>query len=138
MLVALGAAAAMDQKAMRIPNVLLVIAAIFGAVAADAANVHVASLAGAGVAAAPLLLIHVLDPSALGFGDVKFAGTSGLVVGAIAWPVAVLVPLVALVSVTLARIAGSRKRRPFGPFLMISTSMALIAAAAFSAVGALA
>ena len=80
--------------------------ALFGAVAADVTNAGLASLTGAGIAAARLLLIHLLDPGAIGFGDVKFAAASGLVVAAIAWPAAILVPLVGFVGVAIARIAG--------------------------------
>ena len=78
-LASLGVAAGVDLRSMRIPNSLLVIAALFGAVAADVTNAGLGPLAGAGIAAVPLLLIHLLDPGAIGFGDVKFAAASGVV-----------------------------------------------------------
>jgi len=131
-LTSLGVAAGIDLRSMRIPNSLLVIAALFGAVAADVTNAVLAPLAGAGIAAAPLLLIHLLDPRAIGFGDVKFAAASGVVVAAIAWPAAILVPLLGFVGVAIVRIVSPRRRRPFGPYLMIATSVAVVAAALIS------
>jgi len=131
-LTSLGVAAGVDFRSMRIPNSLLVVAAVFGAVAADVTNAGLAPLAGAGIAAAPLLLIHLLDPEAIGFGDVKFAVASGVVVGAIAWPVAIVVPLVGFVGVAIARIVSPRLPRPFGPYLMVATTAAVVAAAFIS------
>ena len=136
-LVALGVAAAIDHCTMRIPNMLLFIAAMFGAVATDATNAGLAPVAGAGVAAAPLALIHLLDPRALGFGDVKFAATSGLIVGALAWPAATLVPLLGLISVAIVRVAGRRQPRAFGQYLMAATLVALATAATLSTSGAI-
>ena len=131
-LASLGVAAGVDLRSMRIPNSLLVVAALFGAVAADVTNAGLAPLAGAGIAAAPLLLIHLLDPGAIGFGDVKFAAASGVVVAAIAWPVAIMVPLVGFVGVAIVRIVTPRRPRPFGPYLMVATTVAVIAASFIS------
>ncbi len=131
-LASLGVAAGVDLRSMRIPNSLLVVAALFGAVAADVTNAGLGPLAGAGIAAVPLLLIHLLDPGAIGFGDVKFAAASGVVVAAIAWPVAIMVPLVGFVGVAIVRIVTPRRPQPFGPYLMVATTVAVVAASLIS------
>ncbi|MFN3256257.1 MAG: GNAT family N-acetyltransferase [Ilumatobacter sp.] len=131
-LMSLGVAAGADLRSMRIPNSLLVVAVLFGAVAADVTNAGLGPLAGAGIAAVPLLLIHLLDPGAIGFGDVKFAAVSGAVVAAIAWSVAIMVPLVGFIGVAVVRIATPRRPQPFGPYLMVATTVAVIAASFIS------
>lgn len=131
-LTSLGVAAGADLRSMRIPNSLVLLAVVFGVVAADAANAGLGPLAGAGIAAVPLLLIHLLDPGAIGFGDVKFAAAAGAVVSAIAWPAAVMVPLVGFVGVAIVRIVVPRRPQPFGPYLMVATTVAIIAASLIS------
>lgn len=121
----LALAAAADHATLRIPNAIVVAALLFALVAIDVADAGAAPLVGAGVAALPLLLIHLLDPAALGFGDVKFAVAAGLVVGSVAWPAAVVVPLVGLAGVLVARVARPGVARPFGPYLFVATIVAL-------------
>lgn len=120
-LAALGTAAWIDARSLRLPNSLVVVAGVLGVVAIDAADGGVGSLLGAVVALSPLLLVHLVDPRAIGFGDVKYAAAAGLVVGAVAWPAAVGVPLVALVSVCVARLLTGVRRRAFGPHLFAAT-----------------
>ncbi|MEL6894245.1 MAG: hypothetical protein AAFP84_21820, partial [Actinomycetota bacterium] len=82
-----------------------------------------------------LLLIHLADPTALGFGDVKFAAVSGGLIASIAWSAAALVPLVALVFAAARRLGGHRDARPFAPDLMLATTVGLIAATALRSTG---
>ncbi len=122
-------AAAVDLRSGRIPNSLVLLAALAGAVACDAANSGAGpAVAGAAMAAIPLLLIHLLDPNALGFGDVKLAAAGGLVVAAISWPAAIVVPLLALGVALGDRLVRPVGPRAFGPSLVFATAGALVAA----------
>ena len=127
-LAALGSAALIDRRSGRLPNALLASAAAFGVVACDAADTGAAAILGATVAATPLLIMHLAEPSALGFGDVKFAASAGVVVAAQHWPSAVGVPLVALLIAAVSRFAGGQRERPLGPALLVGTSVAVVAA----------
>lgn len=127
-LVALGCAALIDRRSGRLPNALLAPAAAFGVVACDAADTGAAAILGATVAATPLLIMHLAEPSALGFGDVKFAASAGVVVAAQHWPSAVGVPLVALLIAAVSRFAGGQRERPLGPALLVGTAVAVVAA----------
>lgn len=127
-LVALAHAALIDRQSGRLPNALLASATAFGVVACDAADTGAAAILGATVAAAPLLIMHLAEPSALGFGDVKFAASAGVVVAAQHWPSAVGVPLVALLIAVVSRFAGGQRERPLGPALLVGTSVAVVAA----------
>lgn len=127
-LVALAYAALIDRRSGRLPNALLALAAAFGAVACDAADTGAAAILGATVAATPLLIMHLAEPSALGFGDVKFAASAGVVVAAQHWPWAVGVPLVALLIAAVGRFAGGQRERPLGPALLVGASVAVVAA----------
>jgi leader peptidase (prepilin peptidase) / N-methyltransferase len=81
-------------------------------------------LAGATLAFSLLLLIHLIQPSGMGFGDVRLAGLIGLNVGWLGLArvgVAllggfVLGSVVGLGLMVLGR-AGRKSRIPFGPFL---------------------
>ncbi len=127
-LVALAYAALIDRRSGRLPNALLASATAFGVVACDAADTGAAAILGATVAATPLLIMHLAEPSALGFGDVKFAASAGVVVAAQHWPSAVGVPLVALLIAAVSRFAGGQRERPLGPALLVGTAVAVVAA----------
>ena len=49
-----------------------------------------AALAGAAVLAVPLLLVHLVSPAGLGFGDVKYGALIGAGVGVATGPAAVV------------------------------------------------
>ena len=127
-LIALAYAALIDRRSGRLPNALLASATAFGVVACDAADMGAAAILGATVAATPLLIMHLAEPSALGFGDVKFAASAGVVVAAQNWPSAVGVPLVALLIAAVRRFADGRRPRPLGPALLVGAAVAVVAA----------
>ncbi len=131
------AASLVDRREGRIPNELLLLGALFAFVACDSSDRVVASVLGGLVAATPLLLIHLGDPTALGFGDVKFGAVSGGLIASVAWSAAVLVPLVALAVAAVRRLGGNRVARPFAPDLMLATNVALLAATALRTTGGL-
>ncbi len=128
-------AAVVDRRIGRIPNVLVVHGAVFALVACDAVDSAQAWLIGAGLAAVPLLLMHLLDPAALGFGDVKLAAAGGVLVSVVAWPAATLVPLLALIAALARRVVRPRERRAFGPDLVVATFVVLAATGLFPMTG---
>lgn len=127
-LVALAFAALVDRRSGRLPNALVAAAAGLGAVACDAADTGAAAILGVTVAATPLLIMHLAASSALGFGDVKFAASAGIVVAAQHWPSAVSVPLLALLIALASRFAGRQRERPFGPALLVGAAVAVAVA----------
>ncbi|AYY13445.1 prepilin peptidase [Actinobacteria bacterium YIM 96077] len=88
--------------------------------------------AGAVAAVAFYLVLALLRPSDLGLGDVKLAGTIGLLLGWISWPVLifgifagfVVGALVGVVLLVLGR-AGRRSAIPFGPAMLVGALIAV-------------
>ncbi|MEX2628055.1 MAG: prepilin peptidase, partial [Ilumatobacteraceae bacterium] len=121
-------AAVVDVRERRLPDrivlaasVLVAVAAVLGATssAGFAAVLHVG--AGVALAATPVGVVHLADPGAMGFGDVKTAAVLGGAVGLVD-------PRLALVAVSVAAGAAAAtaaaRRLPsiaFGPFLVLST-----------------
>ncbi|WP_419947073.1 prepilin peptidase [Candidatus Poriferisodalis sp.] len=95
------------------------------------------ALAGALVGSAPVLLIHLLHPPSMGFGDVRFCVLNGLVCGWWGWHVALLGVTASFLAalpeavVMMAR-QGIRASRPLGPYLALGTAAAAIWSAATS------
>lgn len=124
-----------DMREHRLPNRLVASAALFGAalVAATAPLGGEPSigglLLGALLMSGPLLLMHLLSPASMGFGDVKLAVVLGAAVGLVN-------PLLALAALTIgcagAAIFGVARRRrtiAFGPALALGAAGALLLAA---------
>jgi leader peptidase (prepilin peptidase) / N-methyltransferase len=137
---ALGIAlAAIDLEVRRLPNVLVlpaypVIAALLGfaAVVQDAWW----SLARAGLGAIALFafffLVATLSPGGMGFGDVKWAGVVGMVLGYLSWGALVIgafagffLGAVVGVLVMATGSGGGRTALPFGPFMVAGALAAL-------------
>ena len=92
-------------------------------------------LLGAAVMAGPILLLHLVSPASMGFGDVKAAVVLGAAVGSVDWKLAVAgLTLAAGLAATIG-IVGRMRTIPFGPFLVIGSALAL-AADAFTSMGA--
>lgn len=127
---ALAVAATIDRRVLRLPNVLtlpaLVLATAAGAVAGHASS----AVVGALVSAAPFLVVHLVDPAGLGFGDVKCAAAAGALTGAV---VPTLGPLVGVIAVLLAVIALRLRRHDgslaLGPAIVLGASAGLLLAA---------
>jgi Flp pilus assembly protein protease CpaA len=128
----LGRAAESDQATHRIPNRLLVAAAI-ALLAAAAASGQAALWTSGAVAGAwllTLLVLHAADPR-LGFGDVKLGGVLGAMIGlachAIGWdvPHALFTSSAAFVTGAVATLVAATGRGPdrpvpFAPGLVIA------------------
>ncbi|MEU4150323.1 A24 family peptidase [Streptomyces sp. NPDC026659] len=82
------------------------------------------------------LALHLLNPSGMGFGDVKLAPALGAALGWYGWPTLMLGTLAAFASgalygLTLVafRKADRKSTIPFGPFLLTGTFLGLLAGA---------
>jgi leader peptidase (prepilin peptidase)/N-methyltransferase len=134
--------ARVDLLVFRLPDVLtLPVLAATAALLGLAALLpsHDGSWLRALVAAAALgaiyLLMFLVNPAGMGFGDVKLAPTLGLALGWYGWPAVFTGTFAGLLlgALTgLALIASRRATRrtaiPFGPFMLIGTLGALLAA----------
>ena len=132
-------AAAIDLRWHRLPDRLtLPGAAAVGAATVVAAAIErdtaivVRAVAGAAVVSGLLLVIHLVSPRGMGFGDVKLGLALGLALGATAIASAFVALLVAMVTGAVAGLvllAWHRDRRrafAFGPCLGFGTVVALL------------
>ena len=76
-------------------------------------------LAGVPVMALPLLVVHLVTPAAMGFGDVKLAVALGAGLGVLEPKLAVLALAVASGLTLLAAACTRRSAMPFAPGLVI-------------------
>jgi leader peptidase (prepilin peptidase)/N-methyltransferase len=86
-----------------------------------------AMLVGAALFCFPFLVVHVLVPAGVGFGDVKLTAGLGLYLGWIEPTLsvaAILVATIAFVVVTVMTGAARREARPFGPALVFGAAVA--------------
>ncbi len=126
-------AAVVDVEQRRLPDawvgaglILLVVAvAVEGAIGQpiDAGNVVVGALA----MALPLLMLHLVSPTSMGFGDVKAAVVLGAAVGTIDWRLGAVALCVAALTAAVTGLLTRRHTIPFGPFLVLGAGLALLA-----------
>jgi leader peptidase (prepilin peptidase) / N-methyltransferase len=124
-----AAAAVVDWRTHRVPNLLVVLALVpvsaAGMLVADR-TVLLASIAvGAAAMALPLLLIHLFAPAAMGFGDVKLAAALGAALGVLEPRLAVPALAAACGLTLLAALWKRRSALPFAPGLVGGTTAAL-------------
>lgn len=125
---ALARASLVDIRELRLPNFWTAFALISGIAGSLVSSSGPSALLGIVVSAAPFVLLHLLDPSALGFGDVKFAAAAGAVVAIVWWPAAPVIAVVALASALAVRLVRPSGPRAFGPNLMAGTLLASLVA----------
>lgn len=127
-----------DMTERRLPNELALLAAC--AVAATAAGVTIAQgfdvgadvamsvVAGAALFGGPMLVLHLLSPGGMGFGDVKAGVMLGGAIGLIdAWSCLVGLFVGSALTAALGMV-GRRRAVPFGPGLVAGTEVALVVA----------
>lgn len=146
----LVAMSAVDLAVMRIPTRFVYATAavvVVGLVLASAVDGPTRRLAGAAIGAAAyggaLLVLHLVSPRALGFGDVRLATLIGAVVGWCAWRLdhPVLTPIQgvleagllaglmgSVVGTVLLVVRGRDKPFPFGPALAVGGVAVALAA----------
>jgi leader peptidase (prepilin peptidase)/N-methyltransferase len=122
-------AAGVDWRAHRVPTALVAAASapvVIAIVIADGVRDRLSAVAlGSFVMALPLLLIHLLAPAAMGFGDVKLAAVLGGAVGLIA-PALVVPALAVAAGLTLVLSVCTRRGAvPFAPGLVAGACAAL-------------
>jgi leader peptidase (prepilin peptidase) / N-methyltransferase len=83
-------------------------------------------VAGALAMSVPIIVLHLISPAAMGFGDVKLSIVLGSALGSVDWRLA-MVALCAAGLLGAAYGAAARRRTvPFGPFLVFGTLVTLI------------
>jgi leader peptidase (prepilin peptidase) / N-methyltransferase len=130
-----------DLRTLRLPNTLTlpaypIVALLLlvpAAVGADWTAYGRALLAGA-VVLGLFVVLHLVNPSGMGMGDVKLAGPMGALLGWVSWQATMLGVLVGFVMVAivgivmiLARRAGRKSALPFGPFMLAGAWVAILA-----------
>ena len=128
-------AAVSDVRYRRIPDRIVVGTAAAAAVLAvwvellDHVRPATGMLAGAVVAAGPLLLVHLIVPAGVGFGDVKYAAALGGVLGIVGWGAAATMVFVACLLTLVGAVVrpGWRTSAPFGACLAAGALLAVVA-----------
>ena len=128
---ALAWLAAVDLDVARLPDRILVPAAIWTALAVGVTMWITSPRAGVGAILAAALcgggfwILHLTGRGALGFGDVKLAAVIGAATALVSWS-AVLYALVAGCILTIAWAAARRQRElAFGPWLALGAVLAV-------------
>ena len=126
-----SAASLVDVRERRIPNRLVVAVAIAAAVAG--LLVHLLDgrasgglLAGAAAGGVPLLVVHLVQPAGLGFGDVKYGAAMGALIGVLDWRMAAVMLTVASPAAALSGLVVTAWRRSC-PYGLMLTGGALLA-----------
>ena len=125
--IAMVPAAAVDVDERRLPNVLVGAAAVAVILTAALVAVGEGSLGagpmaiGAGLMAAPLLVMHLVAPASMGFGDVKAATVLGAGLGTIEPQLSLVALCIASAATALVGLVGRRRDLPFGPGLVGGT-----------------
>ena len=123
-------AATVDIVEQRLPNQIIAASAlalaigfVFNSSDVLASNV----MLGLALLAGPLLLLHLLAPGSMGFGDVKMALVLGAAVGAVHWQLALVT--IALAAGATATVALLRRMNEiaFGPGLVGAAAFSLLA-----------
>jgi leader peptidase (prepilin peptidase)/N-methyltransferase len=128
-LVPATAAAIADWRTHRVPNELVGLALAPALIAVMFADEPVHMLAsvvlGMVLMALPLLIVHLIVPPAMGFGDVKLAIALGAGLGVLAPGLAVLALAVGSGLTLLAAVSTRRSTVAFAPGLVIGAAAAL-------------
>lgn len=128
----LSAAALVDVVEHRLPNALVAAAAIptvvtAGVIAPWSTRPLFAAVAGGAVVGGLLLVLHLVSPAGMGFGDVKAGTVTGAALGLLHTQVPLLA-LAAASAVTVVWGTATRQRHvPFGPGLVVGAVVAMAA-----------
>ena len=131
-------AALVDRHQQRLPDPIvglaaaLFVIAAFGAMAFGAPVNLAQAIAGLAVFTGPLLLLHLMSPASMGFGDVKAAAVIGLAIGAVHWQLALAALAVATGIAAVAGIAARADTIALGPALVVAAALALTAPNTFT------
>ena len=140
---ALLALALIDLETFLLPNkivyplgVVLMLLLGGAAVLDGTGDAYVRALLGGLAAFGFFLVVHLISPRGMGFGDVKLSFSLGVALGWISWGTVFLglflgFLLGAVVGVVLiaTKVRSRREHVPFGPFLAAGTVLAIVAGA---------
>lgn len=116
------------------PTLFLAAPLLLGAAAVDGGWSHVRTAAIGGAAGWGLLLvIHLISPAGMGFGDVRLAGLIGMMLGWLSVGhlfvglfLAFLAAAVVGVALIVVGVKGRKDKVPFGPFLAFGALLAVL------------
>ena len=122
-----------DLREMRVPNRILfpglllsILTSLIVAIQLGNLNRFSLSILGGFLSVLIFFLIHLLNPSGLGMGDVKFAGLIGLALAWISFPIGLIGLAIAFIVsgiFAIARIAIFGRQPsamiPFAPFMLV-------------------
>lgn len=138
-----GPLSVIDLRQHRLPNAytltaipaVAVLLALAAFIEQDASTFTRAIVAGIGLLLV-FLVLHIVNPSGMGLGDVKLAASMGLVLGwrswdAVLWGTALGFFAAAVVAIALlvTKRATMKSAVPFGPFMLLGTWLAIAAGA---------
>ena len=125
-------AAVVDVVERRLPNrlvgggaAIVVVTAILVWLGGDGFPVGPMAV-GAGLMAGPLLVMHLVSPTSMGFGDVKAASVLGAGLGAVEPQLALMALCVGSAVTATVGLIGRRRDLPFGPGLVGGTLMTVL------------
>jgi leader peptidase (prepilin peptidase)/N-methyltransferase len=129
-------AAVIDVEHRRLPDTW-VVAALVGLVIALAAQSAVGQMdtrpgvhgivPGAAAMALPILVLHLVSPASMGFGDVKASMVLGAALGTIDWRLGAAALCIAALTGAAAGMIARRRTIAFGPFLVFGAWLTLLA-----------
>ena len=126
-------AVVVDLHVRRLPDPLVALAAAIGLVTLVGAAVAGASssvgglVLGALAMGGPMLVLHLVSPRSLGFGDVKLGAVLGAALGAMHWQLALSALALAAGMSAVVALVGRRTTIAFGPGLLVGALLALAA-----------
>jgi leader peptidase (prepilin peptidase)/N-methyltransferase len=136
----LSPAALVDLHARRLPD-RLVAGAMIGAITATVGGSGftgggttgvlpdvTSMLAGAAAVALPLLAVHLVSPSGMGFGDVKCGAVLGACIGLVRWELALVALVLAAGLGATAGVVTRARSIAFGAALVVGGALALAGA----------
>lgn len=130
-------AAVVDVRRRRLPDVWVAaaLAALVTTLAVGSAigrptdtNPTMSAMLGGAVAMAlPVLLLHLVSPASMGFGDVKAAAVLGAAVGTVDWRLGAVALCLAALTGAAVGLTTRRHTIAFGPFLVFGAWFSLLA-----------
>lgn len=131
-LVPLLVAGRVDARSRRLPNRLLAAALIPAGLTVVAAHgwtpaAVLSAFLGVVAFAGPVLTLHLINPSGMGFGDVKLAVVLGLLMSGTDWRLGIAALLVASLGSALWCLVRSQSSIAFGPPLIGALVLVLVA-----------
>jgi leader peptidase (prepilin peptidase)/N-methyltransferase len=125
-----------DLRERRIPTPLVAIGTIAAVVVGTITSARdetwaplLHGVAGAALVGTAFLVVHLVQPRSLGFGDVRLAALTGALTayGAANVSTAALAAVLAAVVASIATVVGRTRSAPFAPFLVAASAVALLA-----------